>query len=84
MQGSIREEWNWPISCLNDSETQERETLGTLNRKNFPWAARLGKLGNRSVFSLDPRLFLSKTSKNKLLKNHFNTLSPLNNVPGPY
>ena len=21
---SVRGEWNWPISCLNDSETQER------------------------------------------------------------
>ena len=24
LQGFIREEWNWPISCLNDSGTQER------------------------------------------------------------
>ena len=24
-QGFILEEWNWPMSCLNDSETQERE-----------------------------------------------------------
>ena len=24
LQGFIRGEWNWPIFCLNDSETQER------------------------------------------------------------
>ena len=24
LQGFIRREWNWPTSCLNDSETQER------------------------------------------------------------
>ena len=23
LQGFIRAEWNWPISCLNNSETQE-------------------------------------------------------------
>ena len=24
LQGFIQGEWNWPISCLNDLETQER------------------------------------------------------------
>ena len=27
MQGFIWGEWNWPISCLNDSETQERHSM---------------------------------------------------------
>lgn len=28
MQGFIHGEWNWPISCLNESETQERGLHG--------------------------------------------------------
>ena len=29
LQGFIRGEWNWSISCLDGSGTQESETLGT-------------------------------------------------------
>ena len=50
-----------PISFLNDSETQERR-----NQKNFTEvhaaasSRRLGtRLGNRSVFIIDPRLGIS-------------------------
>jgi len=28
LQGFIQGEWNWPISCLNDSENQERGLWG--------------------------------------------------------
>ena len=27
LQGFMRGEWNWPISCLNDSETHERDSM---------------------------------------------------------
>ena len=30
---SAREEWNWPKSCLNDSETQERGVQGVKIKK---------------------------------------------------
>ena len=67
MQSFILGEWNWPISCLKDPETQEKGLyfLGCQNLKNFqgdlgprpPEACAFGaRLGNRSVFILDPRL----------------------------
>ena len=57
----------WPISCLNDSETQERGLKGEKS-KQFPGEARPtpledcafgASLGNRSVFILVPRLKLN-------------------------
>ena len=33
LQGFIQGEWNWPISCLNDSETQERGLKGVKIQK---------------------------------------------------
>ena len=35
LQGFIHREWNWPISCLNDSETQERGLHGVKIQKIF-------------------------------------------------
>ena len=57
----IRGEWNWPISCLNDSQTQERGLQGVKFQGNIfrtPLdACTFGaRSGNRSVFILDPRL----------------------------
>ena len=67
MQSFIQGKWDWPISCLKDSETQEKGLyfLGCQNLKHFqgepapdpPEACASGvRLGNRSVFILDPRL----------------------------
>ena len=54
------------LSCLNDSETQERELWKVKIEKNFPLGHAPGppskacafaaRLGNRSVLILDPRL----------------------------
>ena len=35
MQGFIQGEWNWPISCLNDSDTQERGLQEVKIQKKF-------------------------------------------------
>ena len=35
LQGFIQGEWNWPISCLIDSETQERGLQGVKIQNNF-------------------------------------------------
>ena len=69
LQGFIQGKRNWPISCLNDSETQEKGLKGVklkskkVSRESippdFPESFRLRRsfsLGNRSVFFLDPRL----------------------------
>ena len=67
LQGSIRGEWNWPISCLNYSETQVTEvTEGdfrelksqTICPGNMPQTpqetyAFWAGLGNRLAFVLD-------------------------------
>ena len=63
----------WPISCLNDSETQERGLQGVKLQKNFPMVHALGspwKLGNRSVLILDPRLFDMKDCWKHWLKSY--------------
>ena len=63
------EEWNWPISCLNNLETREREHQGVKIQKcpcdaSAPSpppeeACTFGfSLANRSVFVLHPRLSL--------------------------
>ena len=56
-------ELNWPISHLNDSETQERGLEGVKIQKISWWSMPPDSprrfnacLGNRSVFILDPRL----------------------------
>ena len=38
-QGFIGRESNWPISCLNDSETQEKGALGVKIQKISQWNA---------------------------------------------
>ena len=59
----IRGEWNWPISHLNDSETQERGLEGVKIQKiswgsmpPYPPRSFGACIGNQSVFILDPRL----------------------------
>ena len=54
LKGFIRGEWNWPISCLNDSETQgveiQKNSRGSVPPdplETYPFGARLE---NRSVF----------------------------------
>ena len=57
---------SWPITRINDSETKERGLLGVKIQK-FPGGVYLqtsleactfgARFGNRSVFTLDPRLF---------------------------
>ena len=61
----IRGEWNWPISCLNDSESKEkgleRVKIQNISRGSMPpdLPRSFGaSLGNRSVFILDPRLLV--------------------------
>ena len=61
----IRGELNWPISHLNDSETQERGLEGVKIQKISWWSMPPDSprrfnacLGNRSVFILDPRLLM--------------------------
>ena len=65
MQGFIRGEWNWPIAFLNDSETPQKKNLGVkiqkiprraCSRTPLEACAFGARLGNRSVFNLDPRL----------------------------
>ena len=66
LQALIRREWNWPISCLNESETQERGPKEAEIQKiscGSPCplipleACALGVcLENRSKFILDPPL----------------------------
>ena len=34
-QGFIRGEWNWPTSCLNDSESQEKELRELKSKPDF-------------------------------------------------
>ena len=59
LKGFIRGEWNWPISCLNGSETQgveipkniPGEACPRTPLETYPFGARLE---NRSVFILDP------------------------------
>ena len=55
LKGFIRGEWNWTISCLNDSETQGAEiqkkipgeACPRIPLETYPFGARLE---NRSVF----------------------------------
>ena len=61
LQGFIQGEWNWPISCLNDSETQERGLKTFPGKQAHPPpppedCAFGARFGNRSVFILDLRL----------------------------
>ena len=62
-----REAWNWPISCLNYSETQERGLWEIKSRKLLGGAsfwkflealAFSAHLGNWSIFILDPLLII--------------------------
>ena len=70
LQCLIRGEWNWPVSCLNDSETQETGGIPPdppLEAWSFG-----ARLENRSVFNLDPRLpfiFTVETQSNEPLYN---------------
>ena len=36
LKGFIRGEWNWPISCMNDSETQGVEIQKKIPGKRAP------------------------------------------------
>ena len=58
MQSFILGEWNWPISCLKDPETQEKGLyfLGCQNLKNFQ-----GDLGPRPPRSLRLRRSFRKS-----------------------
>ena len=75
----IRGEWNWPISHLNDSETQERGLEG-VKIQNISWGSMppypprsFGAcIGNQSVFILDPRLQTYLRLKIKLFSMRFN------------
>ena len=53
LQGFIQGEWNWPISCLNALETQERGPCAQTPIEDCTFSARLG---NQSVFSLDQHM----------------------------
>ena len=59
----VREEWNWSISCLNDSESKEkgrkRVKIQNISRgiMSPDILSSFGAcLWNRSVFIVDPRL----------------------------
>ena len=81
LQGFIRGEWNWSISCRCDSETQERglqrvikihKNIGgaSLRSPGPPETGALGaRLGNRSIFILDPRLHMLGQHHSALTKN---------------
>ena len=76
-QSFTRGGWNWPISCLNDSQTQERgrqgvKFTGNMSRILLEACAFGVRSGNRSVFILDPRLITRCTEFKKGKLNESN------------
>ena len=58
LQGVIRGEWNWPISCLNDSETREISRWSMPLHPTRTLRLRCSFSGNRLIFILNRRLGL--------------------------
>lgn len=74
MQGFIQGEWNWSISCRCDLETLERGLQGACARSPgvqdpTETGAFGARLGNRSIFNLDPRLHMLGQHHSALTKN---------------